>query len=53
MTMKKEYIAPVLEVVVIETPKMMSGSPGKGGDYNGGQVLAPEMTSFDEELDMD
>ena len=53
--MKKEYIAPVLEVVVIDTPKMLNGSPTQGSNpyKDGDPVLAPVITSFDDELDMD
>ena len=35
-TMKKDYIAPALEVVILEMPQILSGSPQMGGEYGGG-----------------
>ena len=42
--MKKDYIAPALEIVFLEMPQIMSGSPDLGGDYGSGDpVLAPDL----------
>lgn len=43
--MKKEYINPELEIIVINAPQLMAGStPSAEGDYpSGGEVLAPEL----------
>jgi hypothetical protein len=42
--MKKDYIAPELEIVYVETHRMMTGSPTTGGDYKPGDpVLAPGL----------
>ncbi len=43
--MKKEYINPELEVVEINAPQLLAGSPDtNGGDYNPGDpVLSPGL----------
>jgi len=39
--MKKTYINPAMEIVKIASrSQMMAGSPGLGGDYNGGSILS-------------
>ena len=49
--MKKDYIAPTLEIVYVETHRMMSGSPNTGGDYKPGDpVLAP---SLDDDFELE
>ncbi|MBQ8153925.1 MAG: hypothetical protein IJ069_09655 [Prevotella sp.] len=45
--MKKKYINPSMEVVKVDAPQIMAGSPGKGGGYSGGSVLGHEYDSDD------
>ncbi len=45
--MKKKYINPSMEVVKVDAPQIMAGSPGKGGGYGGGEVLGRE---FDDDI---
>ena len=46
--MKKKYINPSMEVVKVDAPQIMAGSPGKGGVYGGGGgVLGHEYESDD------
>ena len=41
--MKKTYMNPEMEVVVIKAEQqLLAGSPGLGGEYGGGGILAPE-----------
>ena len=49
--MKKDYIAPALEVVILEMPQILSGSPQMGGEYGGVNepVLAPDLGAPDFE----
>ena len=47
--MKKTYISPSMEIIKIASQtQMMAGSPGVGGDYNGGTVLSRE---YDDDMD--
>ena len=36
-----------MEIVKIQTQQMMARSPVLGGNYSGGEVLAPEQPAFD------
>ena len=49
--MKKQYINPTMEVVNLKMEScLMAGSPGKGGDYVGGDILGREYDDdWDEE----
>ena len=47
--MKKIYINPKMEVVEISRQTLLAGSPGLGGSYNGGTILAPELSIDDDE----
>ena len=47
--MKKQYIEPNIEVVEIEVHQLLAGSkPDLGGEYGGGEILAPEF-NIDED----
>ena len=50
----KEYVAPAIEIITMQTEGMIAGSPknGSGGSTNGpgeGSMGAAEMTSFEVE----
>ncbi|MDD6014827.1 MAG: hypothetical protein PUC18_00825 [Prevotellaceae bacterium] len=44
--MKKEYIQPEMEIMVMETENMLIQSYG---GLNGGQQLAPSMVDFEDD----
>ena len=49
--MKKKYINPKFEIVTLNAPQIMAGSPPLNGIYNGGDVYAPQANidfDFDE-----
>ncbi|MBP3775668.1 MAG: hypothetical protein IJ069_02525 [Prevotella sp.] len=46
--MKKKYINPSMEVVKVDAPQIMAGSPGIGGKYGG---ATPEAHEFDFDFD--
>ncbi|MBQ9676860.1 MAG: hypothetical protein IJV44_01835 [Prevotella sp.] len=43
--MKKTYINPEMEVIKINAPQIMAGSPGFGGEFGGG---TPESREFED-----
>lgn len=48
--MKKQYINPTMEVVNLKMEScLMAGSPGLGGEYGGGGILAREVDDWEEE----
>ena len=48
--MKKTYINPKMIVVEINHQTLLTVSnPGLGGSYNGGTILAPELSIDDDE----
>lgn len=47
--MKKTYKCPKMEVVEINHQTLLAGSPGLGGSYTGGTILAPEMSIDDDD----
>ncbi len=44
--MKKQYINPEMEVVKVDVPQIMAGSPGIGGEYGG--ELTPQGHFLDD-----
>ena len=49
--MKKEYVNPEMEVVVVNTnQQLLAGSPSLGGDYGGSDILAPGLEKPEEIL---
>ncbi len=55
--MKKEYVQPAIEVIRMKVQQqLMAGSGLNAGDQNNPGMPgsgAPQLTSFDDELDMD
>ena len=49
--MKKTYINPKMIVVEINHQTLLAGSPGLGGNYGGGTILAPEQSIDDDDFD--
>ena len=50
--MKKTYINPKMEVVEMNHQTLLAGStPGLGGKYTGGDILAPEQSIDDDDFD--
>ncbi len=45
--MKKQYINPEMEVIKVESPQILAGSPGLGGEFGGGSVLGREFDDFE------
>lgn len=50
-TMKKKFLKPTMDIVKIETPQVMAGSPGLGGNWDSGKpVLGREADDFENDL---
>ena len=45
---KKQYINPSMEVIEINAPQIMAGSPQLGGEYEGGDPVYSRESDFDE-----
>jgi hypothetical protein len=51
--MKKKFLKPTMDIVKIETPQVMAGSPGLGGNYTPDSdhpILGREFDDFEDEL---
>lgn len=51
--MKKKFLKPTMDIVKIETPQVMAGSPGLGGNWDSSKpVLGREADDFENDLDI-
>ena len=46
--MKKQYKAPLTEVVKVNAQQLICQSPALGGEYGGGSILDKNEEEFDE-----